>query len=300
MSKDGNTDGNPAPRILIANDQEWTARSLESILVAEGYEVIRAFTGQQAYDRAIDMVPDLVILDTQLPDISGPEVCRRLRAQAAFGWGIPIILTTAGSNGRSRQAEVLESGAWDFATQPFDGPLLLLRIRTFLRAKEALDQARRDAMVDPLTGLYNRRGLEHKLVELAAEARRRREPVTCLAFSAASATLVDALQQGDAVARLVGQALRTVVRGSDVVARVSPFEFVVLAPTLTRDVALELVRRFERALGTIPSVSAADLPLRTGIAATEDVEHPDTEDLLRRALSALDWSSADKPVAVAD
>ena len=300
MSTDGNTEGTAAPRILIANDQEWTARSLESILVAEGYEVVRAFTGQQAYDRALEIVPDLVLLDTQLPDINGPEVCRRLRAEPRFGWGIPVILTTAGSNGRSRQSEVLEAGAWDFATQPFDGPLLLLRIRTYLRAKQELDLARRDAMVDHLTGLYNRHGLEHKLGEIAAEARRRREPVTCLAFSAGPPALAEAMQRADEMGRLVGRTLRSVVRGSDVVARVSALDFVLVAPTLTRDVALKLVKRFEQALGRLPPATMKEFPLRAGIAANEDVEQLDAADLLRRALSALDWSSAEKPVAVAD
>ena len=159
MSSDSNSQMN-VPRILIANDQEWTARSLESILAAEGYEVIRAFTGAQAWERALDTRPDLIILDTQLPDISGPEVCRRLRSNPVIGWSVPIIITTAGSNGRARQVvEAMEAGAWDFATQPFDGPLLLARIRTFLQAKAAYDASRADATLDSATGLYNRRGL---------------------------------------------------------------------------------------------------------------------------------------------
>ena len=55
MSSDSHSPSN-VPRILIANDQEWTARSLESILSAEGYEVIRAFTGAQAWDRLSNYV----------------------------------------------------------------------------------------------------------------------------------------------------------------------------------------------------------------------------------------------------
>ena len=87
MSSDSNNQL-AAPRILIANDQEWTARSLESILAAEGYEVIKAFTGAQACERALDARPDLIILDTQLPDISGPDVCRRLRSHPTVGWSV--------------------------------------------------------------------------------------------------------------------------------------------------------------------------------------------------------------------
>lgn len=68
-----------SPLVLIANDQEWSARSLESILTPNGYTVIRAYTGQQALDRALSARPDLVILDAQMPDLHGIEVCRLLR-----------------------------------------------------------------------------------------------------------------------------------------------------------------------------------------------------------------------------
>ena len=67
------------PLVLIANDQEWSARSLESILGPNGYSVIRAYTGQQALDRARTAHPDLIILDAQMPDM--------LRRRAtSFGW----------------------------------------------------------------------------------------------------------------------------------------------------------------------------------------------------------------------
>jgi two-component system cell cycle response regulator len=134
-------------RILIVNDQEWTVRSLESILAHEGHVVIRAYTARQALERVSGGAPDLVFLDTQLPDLDGPEVCRKLRGDPAIGWFVPIILTTAGSNGRARLLEAMEAGAWDFAPQPFDGPALLARIRTFLKAKEAHDLARADSAV---------------------------------------------------------------------------------------------------------------------------------------------------------
>ena len=60
--------------ILIANDQEWTARSLESVLAPHGYEILRAFTGQQALDRASAGQPALILLDAQLPDVHGFDV----------------------------------------------------------------------------------------------------------------------------------------------------------------------------------------------------------------------------------
>src|ERR1044071_7251086 len=88
-SKAGQEAPRPA-RILIANDQEWAARSVESILVAEGYEVQRAYTGRQALQRALEQPPDLIILDNQMPDLNGVEVCRLLRQDPRIGLATPI------------------------------------------------------------------------------------------------------------------------------------------------------------------------------------------------------------------
>ena len=73
-----------APLVLIANDQEWSARSLESILGPHGYSVVRAYTGQQALERARTSLPDLIILDAQMPDMHGFDVCRSLRSDPRF------------------------------------------------------------------------------------------------------------------------------------------------------------------------------------------------------------------------
>ncbi len=297
MSSDSNNLPS-VPRILIANDQEWTARSLESILAAEGYEVIRAFTGHQALERALDTRPDLIILDTQLPDISGPDVCRQLRANPIVGWSVPIILTTAGSNGRTRVLEAMEAGAWDFATQPFDGPLLLARIRTFLQSKAAYDASRADATLDSATGLYNRRGLAIRLSELWADARRRREPITCLVISAQPPEIVEALEVAEETALSVAQALRTAVRASDAVARLSPLDFAIMAPSLDRDTALRVLDRFQRHLAAAQSDGC--IPLRTGITTLEPSDDLDAEQLLRRATTAVDWLAVDPTVTVGD
>lgn len=288
MSSNSNSSAS-LPRILVANDQEWTARSLESILAAEGYEVIRAFTGAQAWDKALESRPDLIILDTQLPDISGPEVCRRLRSHPVVGWSVPIILTTAGSNGRSRVAEAMEAGAWDFATQPFDGPLLLARIRTFLQSKAAFDASRADATLDPATGLYNRRGLDMRLSELLADARRRREPVTCVVISAHAHEIEEALDLAEDAAQSITRALRASVRTSDAVARLSPLDFAIMAPNLDRDAALRVLDRFQRHLAAEQGQGA--IAMRTGIATVDIDEGSGPDYLLRRAMTAVDWAA---------
>ncbi len=124
----------PSALVLVANDQEWSARSLESILVPKGYEVMRAYTGRQALERARTAQPDIIILDAQMPDLHGVEVCRQLRADPRFSPTVPIIITTAGPSGRAQRLEAYQAGAWEFLGQPLDGESLLLKLEAFLRA----------------------------------------------------------------------------------------------------------------------------------------------------------------------
>lgn len=138
--------------ILIANDQEWTARSLESVLAPHGYVILRAFTGQQALDRAREGQPALILLDAQLPDIHGFEVCRTLRSDPRVGPGVPVIITTAGPAGRQQRLEATRAGAWEFFGQPLDGELVLAKIETFLRAADALRAIRADSLLHEIAG----------------------------------------------------------------------------------------------------------------------------------------------------
>ena len=110
-----------SPLVLIANDQEWSASSLESILGPNGYAVIRAYTGQQALERARTSQPDIIILDAQMPDIHGFEVCRALRSDPRFSTTTPIVITTSGPSGRTQRLEAYRAGAWEFLCQPLDG-----------------------------------------------------------------------------------------------------------------------------------------------------------------------------------
>ncbi len=135
--------------VLIANDQEWSARSLESILGPNGYSVVRAYTGQQALERARTAQPDMIILDAQMPDIHGFEVCRMLRSDPRFSATTPIVITTSGPSGRTQRLEAYRAGAWEFLGQPLDGESLLLKLRTFLQCKLEVDALREESLLDP-------------------------------------------------------------------------------------------------------------------------------------------------------
>ena len=119
-------------RILVADDEDLMRRLLASTLSKHNYEVLLAATGREALDSAADLEPDLVILDLLLPDISGMEVCRKLRDSRP----VPILVVS-GRDEETTKITALDLGADDYITKPFGTGELLARVRALLRRSGA-------------------------------------------------------------------------------------------------------------------------------------------------------------------
>src|SRR4026207_1949337 len=217
-----NPDGRRPSRILIANDQEWAARSIESILVAEGYEVQRASPGGQALQRALELPPDLIILDNQMPDLSGAEVCRQLRLDPRIGHATPILLSTGGPAGRQQRIEAYRAGAWEFYGQPLDPELLLLKIRIYLEVRVAAGRLLEGTPLGDPTGLYNAKGMLRRTEEVLADARRHQREISLITVMLDDNPHVAALEEAGDLARRMGEIVRSSVRAADVVGRIGP------------------------------------------------------------------------------
>jgi DNA-binding response OmpR family regulator len=123
--------------ILIVDDEPQICRVLYSILVKQGFEVLLVGRGDKALEFIRSEHFDLILLDLNLPDISGTELCRVIRA----AYDTVIIALTVRSE-MSDKVAVLDAGADDYVTKPFDASVLLARIRANLRRhrpKEGLD-----------------------------------------------------------------------------------------------------------------------------------------------------------------
>ena len=273
------------PLVLIANDQEWAARSLESILGPNGYSVIRAHTGRQALERARQAEPDLVILDAQMPDMHGIDICRALRDDPRFGATTPIIITTAGPSGRAQRLEAYRAGAWEFLGQPLDGEALLLKLRTYVQSKVEVDHLREASMIDEVSGFYNMRGLARRAREIGAEAQRRHQPLAAVVLSPdTEATEADA----DLLAEQVGELFRKAGRLSDAVGRLGSAEYAVIAPFTDASGAERMVERLGESVARVTGPDTPAFRLRAGYCAVGDFADSDADavELLLRATTA--------------
>ena len=229
------------PRILMVDDERFNLNMLDSLL-RHDYQVMVAIDGQRALQAAATHSPDLILLDIQLPDIDGYEVCRRLKADALTR-GIPVIFITA-LDESANEARGLEVGAVDYITKPFKQAAVSARLRTQLRLKQQHDQLERYAFRDSLTGLTNRRAFDSRAEQEWSRCWRGRLPLSVIMLD------VDHFKRyndthghaaGDVCLQRVAQTLeKSIKRAGDLLARYGGEEFIVLLPGAAASGALAI------------------------------------------------------------
>ncbi len=157
-----NSTARPAPprpptRILVADDEPVIREFVAGILTELGHETLRARTGDEALTLAHERRPDLILLDINMPGMSGIEVCQRLRADLSTR-DIPILIVS-GLDAKSALEESIVAGADDFLTKPVDAFELSVRVRSILATRSIRDDDKRlEAYIQTLRQLRERGG----------------------------------------------------------------------------------------------------------------------------------------------
>jgi DNA-binding response OmpR family regulator len=160
-------DNTQVMRILVVEDEERLARLISRVLVEEGYAVETEANGRQALMRALADEYDLLIVDWMLPELSGVQLVKRLRAAEV---GTPAIMLTARDQIEDR-VEGLDAGADDYLPKPFAFPELLARVRALARrpwgeVKDGAILGAGDVTLDPVRHVVRHRG---ETVDLTAK-----------------------------------------------------------------------------------------------------------------------------------
>ena len=118
-------------RILVVDDHADNRRILRDLLGSAGYEVLESTTGEEAVAQAEGTVPDLILMDIQLPGIDGYEATRRIKANEALRH-IPLIVVTSYALSGD-DAKALAAGADDYVAKPFSPRAMLAKVREYLK-----------------------------------------------------------------------------------------------------------------------------------------------------------------------
>lgn len=278
------------PLALVVGDQAGGALWIEQLLDANGFAVLRTPTGQHALARARTTNPDIVITEAVLADMSGIELCRTLREDQRTSSSMPLLVVTPHAATREQRVGALRMGVWECISPATDATELVLKLQAYMRAKMDADRSRLEGLLDPTTGLYNRRGMARRVQELGSQAFREHGALACIviALDLDPAAAASGDEAASAILTSV-QALKSAGRLSDVLGRLGPTEFAVIAPSTGPAGAVTLAERL------IKSIKAKGVrQVRVGYEAATNVGYEPIQpvDLLVRASTALRRGSA--------
>jgi diguanylate cyclase (GGDEF)-like protein len=248
-------------RVLLIDDDDAIHGLIGQSLQGTSIDLYCSVDGNSAIAMATSLKPDLILLDLHLGDSHGFELSQKFRSEASTRH-IPQIFIS-GVAGIDTKVEGLNLGAVDYITKPFDIAEARARILAALRAKELQDQLTRNATIDLLTGVGNRRYFDKRAAAELSRARRSRKPLTCVIFDVDHFKSINDAHGhvvGDRVLATLGQLLTSVCRAEDTVCRYGGEEFVILTPGQ----ALEEVAGFAERLRLEIAALEFDVPAASG------------------------------------
>jgi len=230
--------------ILVVDDEAANHMFL-SHLLSPDYTIFAAKNGQSAIKMAMELVPDLILLDIIMPEMNGYDVLSALKNNTETR-NIPVIFIT-GLNSSEDEKKCLALEVVDYISKPFDRDIVKLRVRNHIKIVNQLRTIDLLSSTDHLTSLMNRRGFEKLLSSEWARSIREKMPISVMVLDVdrfKSYNDTYGHQQGDvALVEVARSITRSFGRSTDYAARWGGEEFVVLLPNTGSTGALEVAER---------------------------------------------------------
>lgn len=272
-------------KVLVIDDSPVSRKLLELRLSHKQYNLIFSATGQEATELFEKHRPALVIMDWMLPDLTGEEMCRRIRTSSHASYTYIIVLT--GRTDKEGVVSALEAGADDHLTKPFDRDELVARVAVGVRTIELHRQLETKnmlleklALTDALTELPNRRAIENWAASQLSGAARHRFSYWVVQID------LDHFKQindtfghdaGDTVLKKFSKILKANTRCSDLCGRFGGEEFLVVLTHAQRNDALAVIERIRKELEMTPFTFGSctvNVTASFGLAGFEGHEKP--------------------------
>ena len=276
-------------KIVVIDDSPDALALAKARLAKEYVDIFCADGGKAGLEMIRRETPDLILLDVDMPDMSGFDVCRILKNDTEL-CAIPVIFLS-GSGGPQDKVKGLDLGAVDYVTKPFDAFELRARVRAALRTKRLQDLLAMHAQLDPLTELSNRRAMTKRL---GREWDRVQRHGGTLSFAMAD---IDHFKQvndtfghsvGDRVLQRVARALISQCRKVDLPIRYGGEEFAIIVPDETAEQTVNLLERCRKCIAET-NMNAGDVDVRVTVSfgVADSKGRSSTEALVEAADNAL-------------
>ncbi len=279
-------------KVLVADADAATRRQLCAILGEWGHDVRAVTDGTEAWKiLGAGERPSIAILDRMLAGLDGIEVCRRVRQQADWPY-IYIVMTTLGAD-RNDLLAGLDAGADDWLVKPVDAVELEARLRVARRVMNLQQRLRLEAALDPLTGIWSRRGIEETLGRECARSLREGRPLAALMIDLDRFQAVNDAHGrgvGDEVLRELVRRMQAGLRGSDALGRYGGAEFLVVLSGANAILCGEIAERLRFRIAQQPlatRIGEVTVTASIGAAATHTPSGSFAEQLIQRAREAL-------------
>jgi diguanylate cyclase (GGDEF)-like protein len=297
-----------AMSVLIVGDRERICNPLRDTLKAAGHSVVEAADGRQGLAAAIELQPQIMLVDLHAGIVDGIELTRTLRQfKAGRSTYVLILLTDAG--GDENLIRGFEAGADDVITLPLPSDVLAAHLLAGQRVARLQEELARDqeevrrisaelsatnqrlkevGMTDMMTGCPNRSYAMDRIQQEWAMATRTQRPLACMTIEIDDFKRINDLRghaAGDMVLKLVASALKDEMRAQDVLARTGGAEFFVICPDTPLDAAMACGERIRGVVDGLP-ISSGDQDVRASVSvgvAVRDASVADADGLIRLA-----------------
>lgn len=291
LDKDRNSSG-ITREIMVVDDDLDHLKFLKKTLEYEGYKVKTVDSGEEAIKAIADNPPDLLILDVNMPGISGIETLHLLRKELSY---VAVIFVSANDKPEDVRRG-LDAGADDYIRKPFEVNELISRIKAKLRVKDLNDQLRAAneklkelIEIDDLTGLYNMRSIYQKLENEIVRSERFKKVLAIVMMDMDFFKTVNDNHDhlfGSHVLSEVGKIIKANIRQVDFAARYGGDEFLVAITETSHEGALLFANRLREKITQTLFKSGNDsvkLTASLGVAITNPNVNIDARDLVRKA-----------------
>jgi len=244
--------------VLLGNHDIQTQRLMTRILESD-YVVYSAMTGVETLAMIYQTIPDIIILDLVMPDMSGNDILKKMKSTPATR-DIPVLMISGVADEEAEEAAFI-LGAADFLTKPFRATTIKMRVFRQLLIASEMGRLRCLSMTDTLTGTANRRAFDERLMLEWNRGRRLKASLSLLMIDIDDFKRFNDTYghlQGDIVLTELAQRLDAIIgRSTDLVARFGGEEFVVLLPDTNLYGAIVLAERVRLSVEQllIPSIS---------------------------------------------